>query len=46
MLQRVENVLYDPGWKIFNICISEPGIFEPADIKTELVNHRLEASDR
>ena len=45
ILQRVGNVLFDSGWEIFNVCVSEPGIFELADVETELFNHRLKASN-
>ena len=43
ILQSVGNVLFDSGWEVFDVCISNPGIFELADIKTELFYHRLEA---
>ena len=45
VLQGIGNVLLDSRLEIFDICISEPGIFELADIETELGNHRLEASN-
>ena len=45
ILQGVGNVLFHSGWEIFNICVGEPGIFEIADIETELFYHRLEADD-
>ena len=38
-------MLFDSGLKIFDFGITEPGIYELADIETELFNHRLEASD-
>ena len=43
VLQGVRDVLCHPEWEISNICISEPGIFELADVETELRGHRLEA---
>ena len=45
ILQSVGNILFDPRWKVFNVCISNPGILELADIETKLFNHRLEASN-
>ena len=45
ILQTVGNVLRDSGWEILDVLISESGIFEPADIETELLNHRLEAGN-
>ena len=45
ILPSVGDVLLDSGWEIFNVCISEPGIFELADIEAELLNHRIEASN-
>ena len=44
-MQRIWNVLFDSGLKILNFGISEPGIFEFADIETELFNHRIEAGN-
>ena len=38
-------MLFDSGWEILDVCIGKPGIFELADIETELFNHRLEASN-
>ena len=43
ILQSVGNVLIDSRWEIMDVRISKPGIFELADIETELFNHRLEA---
>ena len=43
ILQGIRNVLLHPGWEISDVCISEPGIFELADIETELCSHHLEA---
>ena len=43
--QSVGNVLFGPGFKIFNVCIGEPRIFELADIETELVDHCFETSN-
>ena len=45
ILQSVGNVLFDSGWEIIDVRISKPGIFELADIETELFDHRLEASN-
>jgi len=45
ILQSVGNVLIDSRWEIMDIRISKPGIFELADIETELFDHRLEASN-
>ena len=45
ILQGVRDILFHSGWEISNVCISEPGIFELADIETQLCNHRLEASN-
>ena len=45
ILQGVGDVLFDSGWEILHILISDPGIFELADIETELFDHRLEASN-
>ena len=44
-MQRIGNVLFDPGLEVFNLSISEPGIFELADIEAKLVYHCLDASD-
>jgi len=45
ILQGVRNVLLHSGWEIFDVCISDPGIFELANIETELRKHRLKASN-
>src|SRR5882757_4669610 len=45
ILQGVRNVFVNSGREIFYVCISEPGIFELADVETELRNHRLETSN-
>ena len=45
ILQWVRNILLHSGWEIFDVRISELRIFELADIKTELRNHRLETSN-
>ena len=45
ILQSIGNILFDSGWKILNVRIGEPGIFESTDIETELFNHRLHASN-
>ena len=45
ILQGIGNVFFHSGWEIINVCISEPGILELADVETELCNHRLEASN-
>ncbi len=45
ILQGVQNILFHLGWEIINVCISKPGIFEIADVETELRSHHLEASD-
>ena len=45
ILQGVRNVLFHSGWEIFNVCISEPGIVELADIETKLRSHYLETSN-
>jgi len=45
ILQGVRNVLFHSGWEIFDVCISDPGIFELANVETELRKHRLEASN-
>ena len=42
ILQGVRNVLFHSGWEIFNVCISETGIFELADVETEVGSHRLD----
>ena len=42
ILQGVRNVLFHSGWKIFDVCIGEPGIVELADVETELDSHRFE----
>ena len=44
-MQSIGNVLFDPGWKILNVRIGEPGIFESTDVETELLNRRLHASN-
>ena len=43
ILQGVRNVLFHSGWEISDVCIGEPGIFEPADVETELHGHRPKA---
>jgi hypothetical protein len=43
VLQSVGDVLFNSRFEIFDVCISEPGIFELADIETQLSDHRLEA---
>ena len=45
ILQGVRNILLHSGWEIFNVCIGEPGIFEAADVETEVRNHRFETSN-
>ena len=45
ILQGIGNVFFNSGWEVFDICISEPGIFELADVETELCDHRLETSN-
>ena len=45
ILQGVRNVLFDARFEIFNVHISEPGIFKFADVETELRNHRLETGN-
>ena len=45
ILQGVRNILFHSGWEILNVCISKPGIFEIADVETELHSHHLEARD-
>jgi len=45
ILQDVGNVLFNSGWEIINVGISEPGILELADIETELRDHYLETSN-
>src|SRR5258706_6720647 len=43
ILQGVRNVLLHSGWEISDACISEPGIFELADVETESCSHHSEA---
>ena len=43
ILQGVRNVLFHSGWEISNVCISELGIVEFADVEMELGSHHLEA---
>ncbi len=45
ILQGIRNILFHLGWEIINVCISKLGIFEIADVETELRSHHLEASD-
>jgi len=45
ILQGVRNVLFHLGWEIVDVCISDPGIFELANVETELRKHRLKASN-
>jgi len=45
ILQSVGNVVSDSRWEIMDVRISKPGIFELADIETELFDHRLETSN-
>ena len=45
ILQRVGNVFRDSGLEIFDVRIGEPGIFEPADIETELAVHYIKTSN-
>jgi len=45
ILQGVRNILLHSGWEILNVHISEPRIFELADVETELRKHRLETSN-
>ena len=35
--------MLDSGLQVFHICIRKTGIFKPADIETQLINHNLEA---
>ena len=42
ILQGLRNVLLHSEWEILNICIRNPGIFELADVETELRGHRPE----
>ena len=42
ILQGVRNVFFHSGREIIYVCIGEPGIFELADVETEMSNHRLE----
>ena len=43
ILQGIRNVLFHSEWEIDDVCISDPGIVELADIETEVGSHRLEA---
>ena len=45
ILQWARNALFDSRREIFDSGISEPRVFESADVETELLNHRLEASN-
>ncbi len=45
ILQGVRNILFQSGWEIFNVCIGQPGIFELADVKTELRSHHSKATN-
>ena len=45
ILQGVGNVLFNSGWEIFDSCISELGIFELADVETELCDHCIKAGN-
>ena len=45
ILQGVGNIILDTALEISNVCISETGIFQVADIEAELANHCLEAYD-
>ena len=45
ILQGVRNIRFHSEWEISEICISEPGIFELADVETELCSHHSEASN-
>ena len=38
-------MLSDSGWEIFDVHISEPGIFQPADVEMEFGDHLLETSN-
>jgi len=42
ILQSVGNILFDSQGEIFDIRISKSGIFELANIETELLSHRLQ----
>ena len=43
ILQGVRNILFHSGWEIFNVVISKLGIFELANVETELCSHHPEA---
>ena len=43
ILQGVRNILFHAGWKIADVDIREPGIFELADVEMELGSHHSEA---
>ena len=45
ILQGVRDVLFNSRWEVLDVSISEPGIFELADVEAEMRNHRLDASD-
>ncbi len=45
ILQGVRNILFHLGWEILNVCISNPGIFEIANVETKLCSHHLKASN-
>ena len=45
ILQGAGDILVDSGLEIVDVCISEPGIFEFADIETKLLDHRIEAGN-
>ena len=36
-------MLFDSQWEVMNVRIGKSGVFELADIETELFDHRLEA---
>src|SRR5258706_3985324 len=43
ILQGVRNVLLHSEWEIYDVCSSEPGIFELADVEAEFCSHHSEA---
>ena len=43
VLQGIRNVLFHSEWEISDVCISEPGIVEFADVETELGSHHPDA---
>ena len=43
ILQGVRNILFHSEWEISDVCVRHSGIFQVADVETELRSHHSEA---